>query len=151
MLRIRDVYPGPGFFPFRIPNPMTPDPNFLHPASVQKKLLSILTQKTVSKLSEIWSGCSSRIRNTIIFNRTQWHTVPYCKYETPEWHRFERQPHLWNWAMPPTYRSSYLDKVVRKHTDLAPEAASPPSSLQPLHICDHVTHPATQQLLSKIR
>ncbi len=50
--------------------------------------------------------------------------------------------------MPPTYRNSYLDKVVRKHADLAPEAASPPSSLQPLHIGDHVTHPATQEVLA---
>jgi hypothetical protein len=51
--------------------------------------------------------------------------------------------------MPQTYRNSYLDKIVRKHADLAPEAAPPPSSLQPLYIGDHVTHPATQQLLAR--
>ncbi len=32
-----------------------PDPNFFHPGSASKNL-SILTQKIVSKLSEIWSG-----------------------------------------------------------------------------------------------
>ncbi len=32
-----------------------PDPNFFHPESASKNL-SILTQKIVSKLSEIWSG-----------------------------------------------------------------------------------------------
>ncbi len=40
-------YPGSECFPSRIPDPMN---------------LSILTQKMASKLSEIWSGCSSRIR-----------------------------------------------------------------------------------------
>ncbi len=37
-----------------------PDPNFFHPGSASKNS-SILTQKTVSKLSEIWSGYSFRI------------------------------------------------------------------------------------------
>ncbi len=42
MLGIRDVYPGSR-------------PNFLHPGSASKNL-SILNQKIVSKLLEIWSG-----------------------------------------------------------------------------------------------
>ncbi len=49
-IRIRDVCPGSEFFPSRIP-----DPNFFHPWSALKNS-SILTQKNVSKLSEIWSG-----------------------------------------------------------------------------------------------
>ncbi len=51
-MRIRDVYPRSQirFFPI-------PDPNFFHPGSASKNL-SILTQKIVSKLSEIWSGLS---------------------------------------------------------------------------------------------
>ncbi len=53
MLRIWDVYPGPGL---RIS-----DPNFFHPGSKRFRItpdqnfLVSLTQKIVSKLSEIWS------------------------------------------------------------------------------------------------
>ncbi len=48
-LRIRDVYPGSKFFPPRIRIFSSP-----HPGSASKNL-SILTQKMVSKFSEIWS------------------------------------------------------------------------------------------------
>ncbi len=44
------VHPGSEFFLSQIP-----DPNFFHPGSASKNL-SILTQKIVSKLSEIWPG-----------------------------------------------------------------------------------------------
>jgi hypothetical protein len=51
VLQIRDVYPGSYFFPFQIPGQ-----NFFHPGSrIRIKELN-LTQKLVSKLSEIWSG-----------------------------------------------------------------------------------------------
>ncbi len=42
--------PGSEFFPCRIP-----DPNFFNPGSASKNI-RIITQKTVSKLSEIWFG-----------------------------------------------------------------------------------------------
>ncbi len=45
VLRIRNVYPGYRIRIFSIPNPGSASKNF-----------SILTKKTVSKLSEIWSG-----------------------------------------------------------------------------------------------
>jgi hypothetical protein len=56
VLRIRDVYPGSEFFPFRIPerNFFIPDPGskrFPDPHPHQRNLI-ILTQKMVSKLSE---------------------------------------------------------------------------------------------------
>jgi hypothetical protein len=44
VVRIRDVYLDPNF--------SIPDPNFFHPGSASKNL-SILTQRIVSKLSEI--------------------------------------------------------------------------------------------------
>jgi hypothetical protein len=47
VLRIRDVYPGSDFFPYRIP-----DPNFSHPGSTSKNF-SILTKILFFKLSEI--------------------------------------------------------------------------------------------------
>jgi hypothetical protein len=47
---LRDVYPGSDFSPSRIP-----DPIFFHPGSTSKNL-SILTQKLIFKLSEIWSA-----------------------------------------------------------------------------------------------
>ncbi len=50
MFRTRDVYPGSRIRLFSIP-----DPKFFHPGSTSKNL-SILTQKIVLKLSEIWSG-----------------------------------------------------------------------------------------------
>jgi hypothetical protein len=54
VLRIRDVYtgdPGSGFFPSRIPDPGSKIQD-LGSGSAQENL-SILTQKIVSKLSEI--------------------------------------------------------------------------------------------------
>jgi hypothetical protein len=54
VLRIRDVYPGSEFFPSRIQD----QKNSWIPGSRSgsaSKILSILTQKIVSKLSEIWS------------------------------------------------------------------------------------------------
>ncbi len=54
VLRIRNVYPGSEFF---------------HPVSTSAtKNWSILTQKIVSKLSEIWSGLLSRIRILIFYS-----------------------------------------------------------------------------------
>ncbi len=47
---VRDVYPGSEFFPSRIRTSSIP-----YPGSASKNL-SIITQKIVSKLSEIWSG-----------------------------------------------------------------------------------------------
>jgi hypothetical protein len=56
VLRIRDVYPGSEFFP--IPDPESRVKKISDPGSgsASKSNLSILTQKIVSKLSEIWSG-----------------------------------------------------------------------------------------------
>ncbi len=54
VLRIQDVYPDPEseFFPSRIPHP-----NFFHSGSrIRFKEFKYFNPKTVSKLSEIWSG-----------------------------------------------------------------------------------------------
>ena len=50
--RIRDVYPGSMI---RLFSSLILDPNFFHPGSASTNL-SILTQKMVSKIQEIWSG-----------------------------------------------------------------------------------------------
>ncbi len=50
VLRIRDVYPWSGFFPSRIQ---------ICPTRIPDPHQSILTENTVSSLSEIWTGLSS--------------------------------------------------------------------------------------------
>ncbi len=57
VLRIRVFFsvPGPEFFPSRIRIFPIPDQNFIHPGS-RILIKELLTQKIVSKLTEIWSG-----------------------------------------------------------------------------------------------
>jgi hypothetical protein len=61
-LRIRNIYPGSEFFPFRIP-----DPNRFHPKSRIriKEFKYFNTIKIISKLSEYDPGCLYRTRNRI--------------------------------------------------------------------------------------
>ncbi len=69
VLRIRDVYSWSEFFPSRIPDPgskIFPDPG----SGSAPQNSSILTQKSVCKVSEIWSKIFIPIRILIFFTHS---------------------------------------------------------------------------------
>ncbi len=128
MLRIRDVYPGSSIRMLSIP-----DPNFFHPGpGSPSNNLSIITQKKVSKLSEIWSrliflpildpgsrghkgtGSRIRIRNTATKVSFYWLTSGPSSGQKP-WRDV-----VWPPASPPWWRPPWSPSAGWGCSTLAP-------------------------------